>query len=153
MSLDKIDVSILNLLQENAKITTKTLSDRLHLSTTAIYERIKKMEKSEIIQKYVAIVNPVKVNKNFVVLCQVKLIQHNHKLIEKFENEVLKFTEVLECFNISGDYDYQLKIVVENMEAYRKFLNKKLTTLDYIGSTYSTFIISEVKQSTMIKLK
>jgi Lrp/AsnC family leucine-responsive transcriptional regulator len=152
MSLDKVDISILNLLQENAKITTKTLSDKLHLSTTAIYERIKKMEKSNVIDKYVAILNSDKVNRSFVVLCQVKLVQHSHKFIEKFEKEVKDFNEVLECYNISGDYDYQLKIVVENMQAYRNFLNAKLTTLDYIGSTYSTFIISEVKKSTAIVL-
>jgi len=152
MILDKIDIAILNLLQKNAKLTTKTLSEKLFLSTTAIYERIKKLEKLGVIHKYVAIVNPDKVNINFVVLCQVKLVQHNHKFIERFEKEVMQFNEVLECYNISGDYDYQLKVVVKDMQAYRNFLNTKLTTLDYIGSTYSTFIISEVKSSTAIHL-
>lgn len=152
MQLDKIDINLLNLLQEDAKVTTKILSKKLHLSTTAIYERIKKLEKSGVISNYVTLLNPKKVNRNFVVLCQVKLIQHNHKLIEKFEKEVRKFDEVLTCYNISGDYDYQLKVVVSDMQAYRSFLNLKLTTLEYIGSTYSTFIISEVKQSTVIKL-
>lgn len=152
MQLDKIDINLLNLLQEDAKVTTKILSKKLHLSTTAIYERIKKLEKSGVISNYVTLLNPKKVNRNFVVLCQVKLIQHNHKLIEKFEKEVRKFDEVLTCYNISGDYDYQLKVVVSDMQAYRSFLNLKLTTLEYIGSTYSTFIISEVKQSTVMKL-
>jgi len=152
MQLDKIDINLLNLLQEDAKITTKILSKKLHLSTTAIYERIKKLEKSGVISNYVTLLNPKKVNCNFVVLCQVKLIQHNHKLIKKFEKEVRKFDEVLTCYNISGDYDYQLKVVVSDMQAYRSFLNLKLTTLEYIGSTYSTFIISKVKQSTVIKL-
>ncbi|HFS66719.1 MAG TPA: Lrp/AsnC family transcriptional regulator [Flavobacteriia bacterium] len=152
MVLDSIDKSILNLLQENAKITTKKLSEKLHLSTTAIYERIKKMEKNNIISKYVVVLNPIKVHKNFVVLCQVKLVQHNHKLMQLFEKEVKQLKEVLECYNISGDYDYQLKVVVENMQAYRTFLNTKLTTLDYIGSTYSTFIISKVKESSKIEL-
>jgi len=152
MILDKIDIAILNLLQKNAKLTTKTLSDKLFLSTTAIYERIKKLEKLGVIHKYVAIVNPDKVNINFVVLCQVKLVQHNHKFIDRFEKEVMQFNEVLECYNISGDYDYQLKVVVKDMQAYRNFLNTKLTTLDYIGSTYSTFIISKVKSSTTILL-
>ncbi len=152
MALDATDINLLNLLQKDAKMTTKSLSEKLHLSTTAIYERIKKLEKSGIILNYVTLLNPKKINRNFVVLCQVKLIQHNHKLIEKFEKEVSKFDEVLECYNISGDYDYQLKVVVSDMQAYRSFLNLKLTTLDYIGSTYSTFIISEVKRSTVVKL-
>jgi Lrp/AsnC family leucine-responsive transcriptional regulator len=152
MKLDIIDIDLLNLIQKDAKITTKKLSEMLHLSTTAIYERIKKLEKSGIILKYVTLLNPEKIDKKFVVLCQVKLIQHNNKYMSKFENEVSKFNEVLECYNISGDYDYQLKIVVKDMQAYRVFLNTKLTTLDYIGSTYSTFIISEIKNSTVVRL-
>ena len=143
---------LLYLLQKDAKITTKKLASTLHLSATAIYERIKKLEKSGVIQNYVALLDRDKINKNFMVLCQVKLVQHNHILIERFEKEVLKLDEVLECYNISGDYDYQLKIVVENMQAYRTFLNLKLTTLDYIGSTYSTFIISQVKDTNLLKV-
>lgn len=152
MNLDKTDKKLINILQKDSKITTKRIANELNLSVTAIYERIKKLEKKEIIEKYVAVVNKEKVNKAFVVICQVKLKQHHNKYIEKFEKEVHQFDEVLECFNISGDYDYQLKIVVENMKAYRKFLNNKLTILDYIGSTYSTFIISEVKNSTAVLL-
>lgn len=147
MNLDIIDKKIINLLQIDAKTTTKELSKVLNLSVTAIYERIKKLEKNQIIDKYIAIINKEKVNKNFLILIQVKLIRHQQKFIEKFEEEVFQFDEVLECYNISGDYDYQLKVVVENMKAYRKFLNRKLTILSYIGSTYSTFVISKIKQT------
>ncbi len=152
MKLDKIDKKLLNLLQKDAKITAKQLSAILNLSATAIYERIKKLENNEIILKYVALLNRKDISKNFMVLCQVKLMQHHNRYIDKFESEVKQFSEVLECYNISGDYDYQLKIIVEDMQAYRNFLNSKLTTLDYIGSTYSTFIISEVKNTTILKL-
>jgi len=152
MNLDKTDKKLINILQKDSKITTKRIATELNLSVTAIYERIKKLEKKEIIEKYIAVVNKEKVNKAFVVICQVKLKQHHNTYIEKFEKEVHQFDEVLECFNISGDYDYQLKIVVENMKAYRKFLNNKLTILDYIGSTYSTLIISEVKNNTVVLL-
>ena len=152
MNLDKTDKKLINILQKDSKVTTKRIATELNLSVTAIYERIKKLEKKEIIEKYIAVVNKEKVNKAFVVICQVKLKQHHNTYIEKFEKEVHQFDEVLECFNISGDYDYQLKIVVENMKAYRKFLNNKLTILDYIGSTYSTLIISEVKNNTVVLL-
>ncbi len=152
MRIDLTDKKLINILQTDSKITTKQIANRLNLSVTAIYERIKKLEKKAIIEKYVAIVNKEKVNKAFVVICQVKLKQHHNTYIEKFEKEVHQFDEVIECFNISGDYDYQLKIVVENMKAYRKFLNNKLTILDYIGSTYSTFIISKVKNGTAVLL-
>jgi Lrp/AsnC family leucine-responsive transcriptional regulator len=150
MKLDSIDKKLLNILQIDGKKTAKQLSETLNLSVTAIYERIKKLENNHVIEKYVAVINKSKINRNYIVLCQVKLKQHHNTYIDRFEKEVHQFDEVLECFNISGDYDYQLKIIVENMQAYRKFLNGKLTRLDYIGSTYSTFIISEVKSSSAI---
>ncbi len=150
MNLDKTDKKLLNLVQIDGKITAKQLSEILNLSVTAIYERIKKLERNKIIISYSATINKEKVAKNFMVLIQVKLVRHQQNLIKKFEKEVFQFDEVLECFNTSGDYDYQLKIVVENMKSYRKFLNEKLTTLDYIGSTYSTFIISVVKDSKVV---
>ncbi|MEE9350525.1 MAG: Lrp/AsnC family transcriptional regulator [Flavobacteriaceae bacterium] len=152
MTLDKTDRELINILQQDSKITTKRIASQLNLSVTAIYERIRKLEKKGIIEKYIALINTEKVSKDFIVFVQVKLKQHHIKFIEKFEKEVLQFDEVLECFNVSGDYDYQLKIIVENMKAYREFLNNKLTTLDYIGSTYSTFIISVVKNSTTVLL-
>jgi Lrp/AsnC family leucine-responsive transcriptional regulator len=152
MHLDIIDKKLINILQIDGKTTAKQLSSTLNLSVTAIYERIKKLERNNIIKNYVAVINKEKIDRNYIALCQVKLLQHHNKYIEKFEKEVLQFNEVLECFNISGDYDYQLKIVVKNMKSYRKFLNNKLTMLDYIGSTHSTFIISEVKNSTTITL-
>jgi Lrp/AsnC family leucine-responsive transcriptional regulator len=152
MNLDLTDKKLINLLQNDGKITAKELSNELNLSVTAIYERIKKLEKNKVIKKYIAVINKDKIDRNYIVFCQVRLIQHHKKYIEKFEKEVPLFNEVLECFNTSGDYDYQLKIVVKNMKAYRDFLNNKLTTLDYIGSTHSTFVISKVKDTNAIIL-
>lgn len=147
MAFDNIDKRILDYLQKDSKITTKELSIHLSLSNTAVYERVKKLEKNGVIKSYVAIVDREKINKSFVVFCQIKLIQHKHEYVNKFEREVIKFDEVLECFNVSGEYDYILKIVVENMKAYHEFLNNKLTTLDHISSTHSTFILNEVKNT------
>ncbi len=147
MDFDKTDKKILSFLQKDSKMTTKELSIYLDLSNTAIYERIKKLEKAGVIEKYVAIVNKEKVAKGFMVYCQIKLVQHKHEFVSKFEKEVVKFDEVLECYNISGDYDYILKIVVKNMKAYRDFLNNKLTSLDHISSAHSNFIINEVKNT------
>lgn len=152
MKLDIIDKKLINILQIDSKTTTKKLANELNLSVTAIYERIKKLEKKGVIKKYVAVINREKVARNFVVFTQVKLVQHHHQYIEKFEKEVLQFPEVLECYNISGDYDYFLKIVVENMKSYRNFINFKLTTLNSISSTHSTFIIDELRNSTAILL-
>ncbi len=152
MSLDSIDKKLLFLLQNDCKKTTKELSLKLNLSVTAVYERIKKLEREGVIDKYVVLVNRIKVEKGFVVFCHLKLIQHTKEFLTKFEAEVVKLKEVLECHHVSGDYDYILKILVKDMEAYREFLVTKLTTLEHIGSTHSTFMISEVKNTTVIEV-
>ena len=152
MDFDNIDKKLLLLLQKDSKATTKQLSLQLDLSVTAVYERIKKLEKKGVIEKYIAVVNKEKINKSFVVLCHIKLIQHSNEYIKKFESEVVQLNEVLECYNVSGDYDYILKVVVKNMKSYREFINTKLTKLKYIGSTHSTFIISELKNSTEVQV-
>jgi Lrp/AsnC family transcriptional regulator, leucine-responsive regulatory protein len=152
MKLDNTDKKILTFLQKDSKITTKELSLYLNLSATAVYERIKKLEKNNVIKKYIAILNKEEIEKSFVVFCQIKLIQHKQEYVEKFEREVIEFDEVLECYNVSGDYDYFLKIIVKNMQAYRNFLNDKLTSLDHISSAHSTFLINEVKNTLVLKL-
>lgn len=146
--MDTIDKKLLQLLQADTKKTTKELSLKLNLSVTAVYERIKKLEREGIIDKYVVLLNRNKINKGFVVFCHLKLLQHTKEFINQFEKEVVKLDEVLECFHVSGDYDYILKICVKDMEEYREFMVTKLTTLQHIGSTHSTFMIGEVKNTT-----
>lgn len=152
MILDAIDKRLLAFLQSDSKQTTKELSVKLNLSVTAVYERIKKLEREEIISKYVALLNRNKIQKGFVVFCHLKLMQHTKEFISQFEKEVVQLNEVLECFHVSGDYDYILKICVANMEEYREFMVTKLTTLQHIGSTHSTFMIGEVKNTTAFDL-
>lgn len=152
MVLDAIDKKILELVQNDSKKTTKELSIKLNLSVTAVYERVRKLEREGIIEKYVALVNKTKVEKGFLVFCHLKLIQHSREYIQIFEKEVAQLSEVVECYHVSGDYDYILKIVVKDMEAYRQFLINKLTSLSHIGSTHSTFMIDEIKNTTQIVL-
>ena len=150
--LDSIDKKLINLLQIDSKQTTKQLSLQLNLSVTAVYERIKKLENHKVIEKYVAIINKNKIEKSFLCFCHIKLIQHSKEYVTTFEREVLKLEEVSECFHVSGDYDYILKIYVKDMDAYRDFMVTKLTAIKYIGSTHSTFAIEEVKNTTVINL-
>ena len=152
MTLDPTDKKLLGLLQEDCKKTTAALASKLNLSVTAVYERIKKLEREKIIDKYVALLNRDKINKGFVVFCHLKLLQHTKEFINQFEKEVVKLDEVLECFHVSGDYDYILKICLKDMEEYRGFLVTKLTTLNHIGSTHSTFMIGEVKNTTVFTI-
>jgi Lrp/AsnC family transcriptional regulator, leucine-responsive regulatory protein len=150
--MDAIDKKLLALLQEDTKKTTKELSMILNLSVTAVYERIKKLERENVIRKYVALLDRNKIDKAFVVFCHVKLIQHTKDVIHTFENEVVRLNEVSECFHVSGDYDYILKVNVKDMDAYREFMVTKLTGLQHIGSTHSSFMIGEVKNSTAFVL-
>ncbi len=152
MKFDAIDNNLLELLQEDSKQTNKELSNKLMLSVTAVYERIKKLEKAGVIEKYVALVNKEKVNKSFVAFCSIKLVKHSQDYVIQFEKEVARLNEVVECYHISGDYDYLLKVFVSDMEAFREFMVKKLTTIDHIGSTHSSFMINEVKHTTAINL-
>ncbi len=152
MIFDETDKMLLTLLQTDSKQTNKALSLKLGLSVTAVYERIKKLESNGVIDKYVALINKKKVDKGFVAFCHVKLVQHSQDYVVKFEREVAKLNEVLECYHISGDYDYLLKVLVEDMEAFREFMVRKLTTIDHIGSTHSMFMINEVKHTTAIQL-
>lgn len=152
MLLDEIDKQLLTLIQLNSKLTNKELALKTNLSVTAIFERIKKLEREGIISKYVSVLDRNKIDKKFMVLCHVKLIQHTKECLSHFEKQVAQLPEVLECFHVSGDYDYLLKVYVKDMEAYREFMVNKLTSIQYIGSTQSSFTISEIKNTTSFTL-
>lgn len=152
MELDEIDKHLVRLLQEDCKKTTKQYADSLQLSKTAVYERIRRLERLGIITNYVALVDKEKVQRNFTVLCHIRLVQHTKENVLRFEREILKLEEVSECFHVSGDYDYILKVHVENMTKYREFMITKLTAINNIGSTQSSFAINEVKNSTRVSI-
>lgn len=152
MKLDNTDKKILNYLQQDCKQTNKELSSKLNLSVTAVYERIKKLEREKVITQNVSILDKEKVGLGFIVFCQIRLTQHSKEYLTIFETEVIKFEEVVECFHVSGEYDYLLKVVVKDMVHFRSFMVTKLTTISHIGSTQSSFNISEVKNTTAITL-
>jgi len=152
IQLDTIDKKLLHFLQKDSKQTNKELSNKLNLSVTAVYERIKKLEREGIISKYVALINKKSVDKAFVTFCSIKLVQHSKDYVVDFEKQVANLEEVLECYHISGDYDYLLKVIVADMDEFREFMVKKLTTISHIGSTHSAFMINEVKHTTALKV-
>ena len=152
MISNSTDKKLLSLLQENSKKTNKELAAKLNLSVTAVYERIRKLERAGVISKYVALVKPEKVERSFTAFCQIKLVQHTKKNVTGFESQVTKLTEVMEVFHVSGEYDYILKVMVKDMDAYREFMLNKLTALEHIGSTQSTFVISPVKNTTVLSV-
>ena len=148
--LDQKDISILRLLQENARITVKDISDKVHLSTTPVYERIKRMEEAGVIRQYAAILDPAKVKKGLMVICYVSLKQHNKTIGSKFIKTIQEMNEVTECYNISGEFDFMLKVVAENMDAYYDFHVNKLSEIENIGNVQSIFVMGIIKQNILL---
>lgn len=147
MLLDDKDLAILRLLQANARMTVKEISREVHLSTTPTHERIKRMEASGVIKQYVTLVDQSKVNKGLTVFCYVSLKEHSKKTGLKFIQLIRDFQEVTECYNISGEYDFMLKIIVENMDAYYDFHVNKLGQVENMGHLQSIFVMGTIKQT------
>ena len=143
--LDKTDLQILRILQENARLTTKELAARVHLSPTPVFERLKRLDNEGYIRKYVAVLDAKKLHCGFVVFCSVKLRRLNRDIAAEFTRIVRGIPEVTECYNISGDYDYLLKIHAPDMKYYQEFTLNVLGTIDSLGSLMSTFVMDEVK--------
>nr|WP_322623946.1 Lrp/AsnC family transcriptional regulator [uncultured Flavobacterium sp.] len=145
--IDSIDLQLLNILHENSNHTTKELAGMVNLSPSPVFERVKRLEKTGYIKKYIAILDAEKLNQGFTVFCNVKLKQHDRSIGHKFVEDILNIDEVIECYNISGDYDFLLKVTVRDMKHYQDFVFNKLGSVDSIGSTHSTFVMAEIKNT------
>ncbi|MDO5981349.1 Lrp/AsnC family transcriptional regulator [Flavivirga sp. MEBiC05379] len=152
MPLDKIDFRILNILQNNSNLTTKELAAKVNLSTTPVFERVKKLEKEGYIKKYKAILDPEKLDRGLTVFCNIRLKEHTRKIGNQFVKDILSLDEVIECYNISGDYDFLLKVLVKDMKDYQNFVLNHLGELQNIGSAHSTFVMGEIKNSYLVPL-
>jgi len=152
MAIDKIDRSLLNLLQSNTKLNTKELAQKVGLSVTPTYERIKRLEKQGYIKHYVAILDRKLIDKNLMVISFVSLILHSRDMQIEFEKSVIEYPEVIECFHVTGSYDYQLKVVVSDMEEYQSFIKNKLSSINNIANVQSSFVMSSLKDTTAIPI-
>lgn len=144
--LDSTDIAILRCLQENARLTTKELASKVNLSTTPVFERFKRLEKEGFIKKYVAVLDADKLGQGFIVFCSVKLRQMGRDIANDFVDRVRDIPQVTECYNISGEFDYLLKIHAPDMKYYNEFLINVLGTIDSLGSVQSSFVMNEIKQ-------
>lgn len=147
IALDAKDLAILKLLQQNARITVKEISDKIHLSTTPVHERIKRMEDSGVIKQYATLVDAAKVKKGLMVICYVSLRQHSKTSGDKFIKAINDLNEVIECYTISGEFDFILKVVAENMDAYYDFHVNKLSQVENMGKVQSVFVMGVIKQT------
>ena len=149
-NLDEKDIMILRVLQHNARATVKEIADKIHLSTTPVHERIKRMEESGVIRQYATLLEQTKVNKGLMVICYVSLKQHNKNAGAKFIKSIQEMPEVIECYNISGEFDFMLKVVAENMDDYYHFHVNKLSQAENIGHVQSVFVMGVIKDTHML---
>ncbi|WP_299189091.1 Lrp/AsnC family transcriptional regulator [uncultured Aquimarina sp.] len=150
--MDKTDRSILNLLQKDGKITIKEVAERLNLTTTPIFERVKKLEREGYIKSYKAILDRKKAGLQLMVFCNVTLNLHQTDYLKKFEKDIQQFPEVVECYHVAGMFDYLIKIYAEDMESYQHFLSNKLASLENISKVQSSFVMTEVKDFSFLPI-
>ncbi|MBO6879139.1 Lrp/AsnC family transcriptional regulator [Winogradskyella sp.] len=151
-SLDKIDTQILAILQKNSNRTTKSIAVELGMTTSPVFERIKKLEKEGYIKKYVAVLDNKKIGIKLTVFIGITLQGHTRSYLEKFVTEINNFPEIVECHRVSGNFDYLLKLIVEDIEAYETFIISKLTLLPYLGNVQSLITLSTGKETNEIDL-
>lgn len=151
-TLDDIDIKILKELQKDSRLTNKELAARIHLSTTPTFERHRRLEKEGYIKMYTTIVDADKIDRGFTVFCNVSLKQINRMLTEEFRKQVDLWEEVTECYNVSGDSDFVMKVSVSGMKEYQTFILNKVGVLDYVGRIQSIFVLETLKISYGVRL-
>ncbi len=152
IKLDATDKRLLELLQNNSNTNVKELASRLNLTKTPIYDRIKRYVREGIIKKYVAVLDSTKIENSMVVFCSVSLESQKLKEIESFNKAVKKIPEIIECYLMGGANDFLLKVIVKDLQAYHQFSSGKLAALPNVSQIKSTFVLNEVKRSTVIPL-
>lgn len=145
--IDSTDRSIMRLLHNNSKLTIKEIANKLGLTATPIFERIKRLEKDGYITSYKAVIDRKKIGFPLLVFCNISLNQHEASFISKFEKDIQDLPEVIECYHIGGMFDYLLKVVARDMDSYQFFVAKKLASIENIRQVQSAFVMTEVKSN------
>lgn len=145
--LDQTDLRLLKILGNNSNFTIKELAAKVNLTPSPVFERIRRLEEQGYIKKYIALLDAEKLNYGLIVFCNIKLKQHDKSIGHQFVTDILAIEEVVECYNISGDYDFLLKVYARDMKHYQDFVFNKLGSVKSIGSTHSTFVMCENKNN------
>ena len=151
--LDSTDIRILQLLQHDDRLTNKEVADKLGKSVTPVYERIKWLEDEGYITRYVALVNKDLIGKHLTAFTTVQLKEHSATALRGFEREVVKFPEVMECYHMTGRFDFLIKMAIRDMKEYNELLMGKLATLPNVGGLETFFVLSEGKKETAYALE
>ena len=152
IKLDFIDRSIIEILQENGRITNNELAGKIGLTTTPTLERVRRLEKNGVIKGYTAWIDKEAIGKGLTVFCSIKLAVHHYRKLQEFKKNIESLPEILACYNVTGEYDYLLHVVVSDTKEYESFLRSKLTKIPGIVQIYTGIVLSVVKEQSKIEL-
>ncbi len=150
--LDEVDVQLLALLQEDGRITNADLSKRVGLSPPSVLQRVRILEKSGLIRGYHALLDAERLGLRITALAMISLSLHQEQPIERFRRSVNEIPEILECYHVSGEFDFLLKIVVKDIRAYEQLIREKLSKIKGIGQIKTSFVLANTKYTTKIPL-
>ncbi len=148
MKLDKIDIKILSILQENGRITNAKLAKEIGISPPSMLERVRKLEASGVIDRYVAMINRKKVGYGLLAIIIVSLSLHQVSSLKKVVEKLAELEEVQECYQVTGDVDFLLKVATKDMDSYTDFVNHKLSGIPGIQNIKTSFVLDTIKSST-----
>ena len=151
--MDEIDRQILNLLQDDGQMTNAELARQVGLAPATTLERVRKLKQRGVIRGFVALVDPAKVDRGTLAIVEVSLASHKAEKVAAFRDRVSALPEVLECYHLTGERDYLLKVVVGTIQEYEDFLLTKLAVIDNVGTIHSSFVLSTVKHETKIPIR
>lgn len=152
-SMDSVDVRLLTELQREGRVTNVDLAKRVRLSPSACLVRVRALEAEGVIRKYVAMVDPQAVGLGVSVFIQISLEKQVERALEHFESAMKRYSQVMECYLMTGDSDYMLRVVVPDIEALQIFIVNELTRLPGIASIRSSFALKQVKYETALPLR
>lgn len=151
--LDHLDVSILRLMQGNGRMSNQEIADKVGLSPSPCLRRIKRLEAEGVINRYVALVNPEAIGLSVVAFVRVRLDRQDDRNLERFEAAVSEFSEVMECYLMTGESDYQLRVLVGSLDEFEQFLRHKLTKVEGVSQVTSSFALRPVIYKTEIPIQ
>lgn len=153
MKLDEIDIKILEIIQKDGRITNAKLASKIGISPPAMLDRVKRLESTGVISRFVALVDRKKIGVGIIAFVSVSLAVHQMSSMDSFVSKILELDEVLECYQISGDSDFILKVALKSLDIYSDFVVNRLTGIPGIQNIKSTFVLKTIKNSTVFPSK
>lgn len=151
--LDELDKKILAIVQGDGRITNAELAQKIHLSPPAAHARLKRLQTRGVIRRFVALLDREPLGYDLMALIHVTLAQHRRERVQEFRAAIQDMPEVLECYHVTGEYDYMLKVVVRNRKELEQFLVETLTPAPGVGRIHTNIVFSEIKATTELQVK